>query len=172
MSSKNKQGNKRQLYKEKVEEFLFIWSQVVYQKQHAVDIKLDLMFACVMSCTNLTLSRTAASDSVKDNHKKRAREQRMTSHHFMSHERIRQVLLQAVTRNGAAVDPEAQSVHTKTFMLIVVAEISGTIHRLKLKLKAISKDGSSSVFRCIGKRAELYLVSPSNNQQALDINLR
>ena len=38
-------------------------------------------------------------------------------------------------------------------------------------LNAISKAGSLSVFRSIGERAEHYLVSPSNNQQALDINL-
>jgi len=72
--------------KKKSKDFLFIWSQFVYQKQHAVGIKLDFMFPCVMSCTNLTLSRTGASDSVKDSHKKRAREQGMTSRHSMSHE--------------------------------------------------------------------------------------
>jgi len=62
------------------------WSQVVYHKQHVFNNKLAFMFPCVISCTNLTLSRTGASDSVKDNHKKRAREQRMTSRYSMSHE--------------------------------------------------------------------------------------
>jgi len=67
--------------------FLSTWSQVVYHKQHVFDMKPDFMFPCVISCTNLTLSRTGACDSVKDNHKKRARERGMTSRHSMSHER-------------------------------------------------------------------------------------
>lgn len=44
MFSKNKQGNKRQLFEEKVQDFT--WSQVVYQKQHAVDIKINSVSLC------------------------------------------------------------------------------------------------------------------------------
>jgi hypothetical protein len=38
-------------------------------------------------------------------------------------------------------------------MLIVVAQISGNVHRLRLKRNTVLKDGSASVFRCIGKSA-------------------
>ena len=139
---------------------LFTWSEDVYQIEHVVDVKLQFMFLCVMSCTNLTLSRTGASDSVKDNHKKESeRTGNDVSPFHESRKPVRQVLLQAVMRNRAAGRSKSSIIPHSTCTLIVVTEISDKIHRLRLKHNTISKPVSDSVFRCIGESAERHLVS-------------